>query len=497
MDRTVIALVVSSIVTLVSFIAPRTTKFTLHRPVLFSSFGAVLLFVLRFIYLSTAEGTVIWSREVDNILAAVGTLLTINGVIELIKWLVMQVTENRGLRVPRFLLDVIGLVTLSLFVPTVANRFFGVDLNGLLVGSTVVSAIIALSLQSLLSSFFAGIALQIESPFRPDDWVEVDGQEGRVVRMNWRTLALVTRRNEAIILPNGNVAQQKIINYSRPSQLQAIDVFIGVAYRHPPGAVKALLKSTTEQVPGVVSDRPVEVMLWEYADSSINYRVRFWIKDYRRKYELTDQVQTRFWYALQRASYEIPFPQRDVHFYPVDDTVDEEAEALEHAALAKLLKELDLFSRFSDEQCLVLARGTQKRTYTQGEVLMRQGESGDSLFLIVSGELSVLKIDAHGHEIPLSNRTTGEFLGEMGLLTGDPRAATVRASAETEVVVIEAETFREVVAEDRAILDRLMEALEQRRSNTESILAEHLSAESTPTKQNRDFIHRVYRFLGL
>ena len=166
---------------------------------------------------------------------------TIHAINQLILWLIYEfIIKPRRVRLPRFIFDLMGWLIMIAILLVAVRDFFGVELSGLLVTSTVASAIIGLSLQETLGNLFAGIALQVESPFSIDDWVEIGGHEGQILSQNWRAVMLLTRENHRVSLTNRYVASDKIINYSRPTQRQLHTLYIDIDYSHPPNHVKAV-----------------------------------------------------------------------------------------------------------------------------------------------------------------------------------------------------------------------------------------------------------------
>ncbi len=154
-------------------------------------------------------------------------------VFELVVW-DWLLHRHRARPLPRLLLDLLRVVVMATAVFMVLNRVFHVDLTALLVTSTVASAVIGLALQDTLRNLIAGIALQIDPPFAIGDWVRIAGTEGEVIAFNWRTLTLRTRENYAVVLTNGKVSSEDIVNFHRPSPPAALDMLVGVAYPHPP-----------------------------------------------------------------------------------------------------------------------------------------------------------------------------------------------------------------------------------------------------------------------
>ena len=152
--------------------------------------------------------------------------------------LIERALMRRGMLVPRLARDIVrGLALIALIVAAV-NQIFGVPLNSLVISSTVASAVIGLALQDLLRNVVAGIALQVERPFGPGDWLLFDDQTAKVLEMSWRATRMVTVDNTHIIVPNANLAQAQIAYYTLSSPVQALHVQIALAPDHPPNQVK-------------------------------------------------------------------------------------------------------------------------------------------------------------------------------------------------------------------------------------------------------------------
>lgn len=432
-------------------------------------------------------------------LTVLAVILTINAVLELAKWTLVQfVVKPKRINMPRFLLDLAGGIVLVGSALLVVSKFFELELTGVWVSSTVVSAIIALSLQQILSSLFSGIALQIQPPYHVDDWVNIDGHLGKVIHQNWRTLAIRTPLNQCVLLPNGSVAQGKIINYSRPSPLVAHELCINVSTIHPPGRVKAVLSDVLSSVDGVLCKPPPRIIIQKYVDFSIRYQIRYWFADFPLYLELQDTIYTHIWYALERAGMHIPHPVRDVNLRVKTAERETAAQRRRKEQIEAALRSVDLFLEMTNEQIQHLARRSTLHSYTAGETLVREGDVGDSLFIIHTGHVDVYVAGDNGQSVLVAQRAAREFFGEMSLLTGEPRAASVVAAAETEVVIIDKQAFTEVLAADVTILERLLDALDRRRSALQSRLSEEsLRQQQEAAPGRRALLQKIGSFLGI
>jgi small-conductance mechanosensitive channel/CRP-like cAMP-binding protein len=436
-----------------------------------------------------------------KVVAAAGILSGANAVLQLFDLFLWDylISRRRHVDVPRLLVDLFNFVALVAVALVVLSQVFGVkDLSALLVTSTVVSAVIGLSLQDLLGNVIAGIALQLERPFAVGDWVQVSEQEGQVVQMNWRTLTLRTRDNHNVFLPNANAARQDIVNYSRPTPLQMLHAEVGVAYRHAPGEVKAVLARAVAGAEGVRADPPPEILVKDYGEYAVHYDVRYWIADFARAPQIRDAVLTRLWYALRRAGMTIPFPIRDVNVRTLPEDHEARAQELLRREVFAALRPLSVFAPLSDPQIEQLGRGAALERYTAGEVLVRQGEPGDSLFVIKAGQVRVDVRNENGQVATVAALGPDDFFGEMSLLTGEPRSASVVAETEVEVVVVDKPDLAAVITADNRVPEALSVALEARlRSAAERAAAGPVAPADRSPLQRIALLDRIRQFFGI
>ena len=472
-------------------------RVTISRQVVASAVLTLVAFQILFFLQGSLSLPTEESPTGDKVMATIALVLAVNTLVQLVKWIFVEFAiVRRGVLFPRFVLDLLALIVLVGVGLAVVSEIFGVELTGILVTSTVASAIIGLALQDVLSNLIAGIALQVESPFAVGNWVEVDGQEGQVVRLNWRTLSLITRENHYVVLPNSNVSREKIINYSRPTKQQEQSIYVGVAYSHPPGEVKRVLLGAVNGYAGVLDVPGPKVFVDAYDDFSVNYRVIYYIERYSGKREIRDAILTRIWYALKRAGMVIPFPIRDVNMRVVPEDERERLAQQATEGSAEFLRALSILAEWSDIQIAQLAEAAETKGYTDGEALVRQGDEGDSLFWIKEGSVGIYLDSPGGGRIRADEGGRGDFFGEMSLLTGEPRSASILAETETEALIIHKHAFAELLTADPAILDLMLDVVEKRRSNLEARLAAD-DQRRAPEQERHALITRIARFLGI
>ena len=358
----------------------------------------------------------------------------------------------------------------------------------LLTTSAVSAVVIGFALQDTLGNAFAGLAIQSEKPFHVGHWIRVGDFEGRVAEVTWRATKLRTKSGNFVIVPNNIVAKEAITNYSEPAAPTRLEVEVGASYLATPGAVKAAIREALGNSPRALATPPPDVIVGAFESSAITYRVRFWIEDFERDEAARDQVRTAIYYAFARHRIEIPWPIQ-VQYERQWEETDASARALERD---RLLAGVDLFSTLGEEQRREIASATTSRSYGDAETIVRQGDPGQSMFIVASGA-AVVTLEPDRREVATIER--GGYFGEVSLLTGEPRTATVLARGETVVLEIDAELFRRLGSTSPQAVEQVGMAAATRRVELDQSRAVAPGAAVTDAPAN--FLGRMRRFLGL
>lgn len=202
-------------------------------------------------------------------------------------------------------------VLLSTFATVTILAQFGFDVLSIVAGLGIVGIAVGFAAQSTLSNFIAGITLLIERPFRIGDWVNINGQDGKVMKIALRTTWLRTRDNIFTMIPNDSVASSDIINYSAEG-ITRLNFMVGIAYKESVARAREVILPVLlahKEVLGGEALQP-RVKLDSLSDSSVDLKIQVWITpdnlDIQPRIiaELREQVKN----ALDEAGIEIPFP---------------------------------------------------------------------------------------------------------------------------------------------------------------------------------------------
>lgn len=402
-----------------------------------------------------------------------------------------------------------ALVLAALFM--ILRSILKVDISSLLASTALLTAVIGFALQGVLGNLLAGMSLHITRSVVPGDWVAIDQQEGEVLDTNWRETRLRTTGGHILMVPNSTVASALIHNMSRPSPLRRHEVNVGASYSDAPGEVIEALIESALSIPEVSREPPPVAILTEYKDFGINYVLRFWTRQYHNRVPVNGEVQRMIWYKFKRRGIEIPFPMSDKLLNDFMDVVYTqrrlESDDRELHRRVDLILASDFGTRLivdetghrlaTREELVEVARLMKHVRYTRGETLFRQGDPGNSCFIVVAGTLHG-RVEheggAHAHEFDAGS---GTLVGEMSLVTGLPRTATMMAQSEVELLEIPSAAFVRLLGlrpEIPEILSRLVaDRVEQNKAAYENLKA--LKAVNVVESLGRESILR--RFLRL
>jgi small-conductance mechanosensitive channel/CRP-like cAMP-binding protein len=404
--------------------------------------------------------------------------------------------QRQGYAAPELLESVVAVVLYGVGAGFIANRWFGVELTPFLATSAVVGAVVGLALQDTLGNLFAGIAIHTEAPFRVGDWVKVAESEGRVEQVSWRAVRLRTWFDDTVTIPNNEVARRAIQNYSVPRAPHSRLMTIGVNYHTPPNKVLSVLESLLDQVEWVLKEpRPV-LRIVHYGDFAITYEIRYFIARYDDYRAAEGEVNRLIWYYFRRHGIEIPFPIRTVYLHNAA-----EAEARESAAsrLERALRGIDLFRPLSDEELKAAAAAFRHLHYSSGERIIVEGDAGSSFFVIDRGEVDVSKTLA-GKSRVLARLMEGQFFGEMALLTGEQRSATVVAATDVDVFTLDKTGFEKILVQNPAIAVEISTILSERRdalTQAKDDLTAPLTAGENAGDRSQRILTRIRSWFGI
>jgi len=382
----------------------------------------------------------------------------------------------------------------------------GVTLTGLVATSAVMTGVIVFSLQDSLSNILGGLVLQIDESFSVGDWVKIEQTAGKVKEITWLHVAIETRNWDTVIIPNSVlIKSQVLIQGQRAGQpvQERRWVWFNVDFRIPPTEVIRVVTDAliAEPVEGAACEPPPNVLLMEFTESYCRYAVRYWVTDLAKDDPTDSLVRCRVYFALQRAAIPLSVPALTAFV----EQRDQERAKLhhEHEIAQRLgalnLAKVELFREMNDEERRKLAERLTYAPFMKGELMTRQGAEAHWLYILTKGSGDVIVSTDAGVHKTVATLHAGDFFGEMSLLTGEPRSASLKALEETECYRLDRLAFADILHGRPEIAHYLSELLARRKVEIEAVRHD-LDAEARAAMmkgQQESIFAKIHKLFGL
>ncbi|WPN32408.1 mechanosensitive ion channel family protein [Pseudomonas sp. P5_109] len=342
----------------------------------------------------------------------------------------------------RLLQDVIGALVFLAAVVAAAGYVLELPVKGLLATSGVVAIVVGLALQSTLSDVFSGIVLNTTKPYQVDDWVSIDGVEGKVLDIDWRATHLLTSAGSTAVVPNSVAAKAKIVNLSRPTNLHGVSISIQVPNHIRPRRVLDALERTLQGSSSLLLDPPPKAVLKEAGETLSEYVASGFIAELGKKGEVRNQLFDLAHRHLEAAG---------ISRQP-DGVIEPSTRA------RALLDEVKIFRSLSAEERDRLAQNMVAQQYAAGEVVLDLDEVPDSLFVIATGVVSATVPDG-SMQIEAGRMGPSEVMGEQSILADTPSQARFTAMTSSIIYRLDKSLTRSCM-EQRREVDRALNKLQ-------------------------------------
>jgi small-conductance mechanosensitive channel len=311
-----------------------------------------------------------------------------------------------------------GLIYLAAIFAIIAY-VFDLPVQGLLATSGAIAIVLGLALQSTLNDVFSGIVLNFSRPYRPGDWISLDGgTDGRVIEMNWRATHVLTGRRDLAIVPNSTIAKSKIVNISSPSGIHGTTITIQLHAMTPPSIGSEILERAALNCRLIVSTPSPTVVVRAINSAQTEFEITFFVEELASVTKAQNELFDLIFRHLAAAG---------IHLASPADTPDQAgANSQDTMTQAeRLLGLVAIFASLRSAERAAIAAKLKQHSYDEGEKLLKPGTVLGSLYIVGSGVLSLTRIGETEGEIELRRLGPGDHFGEMGLLTGAPSVSTI------------------------------------------------------------------------
>ena len=387
---------------------------------------------------------------------------------------------------PKILRDLIFIIGSLFLIALNLKEQASIDLVGLVTTSAVLTAVVGLAAQDPLKDLIGGLSLQLEQVIREGDWVEIDGYIGQVQSISWRDTEINSLYGSRLIFPHTNSNSSTIQNFTS-NGAHANKLIIGLDYSMPPDVAKKIMQKISDNHSLVLRSPANIIRIRSFEESCINYEWINWHKDFGQSRALRGDLQEQLWYALQREGFSFPFSVRDVRITQNEQQPKPLSPSKDNLlkSIHKLLRDNQLFSILSDNQIQKMIEMSSFCSYGPGEIIVKENEDGDSLFMLINGNISIQKPSIPQNNVEIAQLQCGDIFGEMTVFTGTTRSATIQSISKVDLLEVSRQAIAELIDEEPGLIERFGQLISDRQAQLAQLAIQSVPANS------RDVVGRM------
>jgi len=367
---------------------------------------------------------------------------------------------------------------------------FDLPIQGLLATSGVVAIILGLALQSTLGDVFSGLVLSFSQPYRPGDWISIEGGlDGRVIEMNWRATHVLTGRRDLAIVPNSTIAKSRIVNVSSPSSIHGVTITVQLDTQTAPSTGTEILAHAILNCQLILATPAPTVTVKAINATYTECDITFFINELAVAIRAQNQLFDLIFRHLAVAGIGLaPAPN-----HPYGAGADPAAPRLQTDP-ERLLELVTIFASLTSDERKAIAAKLKPASYDQGEMLVEPGAVLHSLFIVGPGVLSLTQEGSQG-ERELLRLGPGDHFGEIGMLTGAPAIAKISALLPATIYELAKDDLSPILEARPEVAHALCQALALRQRLGQLVASTEL-AETVPANRLTTWfserLHRLY-----
>jgi small-conductance mechanosensitive channel/CRP-like cAMP-binding protein len=403
---------------------------------------------------------------------------------------------------PRIVED-LAIVGIYVVYGFVQLRGMGVDVSSLVTTSAILTAVVAFAMQDTLGNVLSGLAIQLDNSVQVGDWVQLEHVSGRVIDIRWRSTLIETRNWETVVVPNSQLMKTSVAIVGRreghAQQWRRILTFMV-----DPGVPPARVISTVEDemrelaIPNVARAPTARCILFGFQSGNLQYQLRYFLTDLAEDDSTDSMVRVHLFATLQRAGIRVAEPQHTIHAIQRDEAHAATVRRRELSRRMQALTTIPFLATLPETERAELAERLQYAPFARGDVITKQGNAAHWLYIVAYGEAEVVYEPPQGMPQVIGKVAAGEVFGEMALVSGEERSATVIAKTDVECYRLDRASFQELLAARPEIADEVKRVMGIRRPDLERARAAFaLSGNGGRDTEQRTLMDRLQRFLRL
>jgi len=378
-------------------------------------------------------------------------------------------------------------------------RGAGVDLGSLVTTSAILTAAIAFSMQDTLGNVLGGLAIQLDNSVQVGDWIKIDELTGRVRDIRWRTTLIETRNWETVLIPNSALMKGRVSLLGRrdgssPAWRRILNFMVDPGV--PPARVIAIVEDEMRElaIPHVARTPPPSCVLYSFEQGNLRYQLRYFLTDFQEDDTTDSMVRVHLFSSLQRAGIRMAEPQHTVHAVQRDEAHAQSVKQRELTRRLQVLNSVPLFSGLSENEKADIAERLQYAPFARGDAITKQGNAAHWLYILAFGEAEVLYEPQGATPQLIGSVQAGQFFGEMALINGEARSATVMAKTDVECYRLDRASFQELLRQRPEIAAEVRRVIGARKPDLQQARDAFARVPETVDEKKVRLLTRIRRF---
>jgi small-conductance mechanosensitive channel/CRP-like cAMP-binding protein len=406
------------------------------------------------------------------------------------------IVPKLGMRPPRILEELLILLAYLCWI-LLRLSYAGLDPSSLLASTAVITAVLAFAMQDTLGNILSGLALQLDHSIHIGDWIQVDTINGEVMQVQWRHTAIRTLFGEMVLIPNSLLMKSQVMLTGGPSvprRLRSV-LFYGTM-DVPPRVVIAEVQSTlaAAELRDIARDPAPTCVVLDFPNGLVGYAVRYWLTNPESPGTSDSLIRQHLYALYQRQGWRMAAPAREVRLERRPSGHEQNTAALEADRRFNMLSKQPLFAPLTDDERRRLAGQLYFVPYIAGSIIAHQNDVGDCMYILARGEVEVL-FEANGRSERVAVLKPGEVMGEMSLMTGEPRRATLKALTDVDCYALDTKGFEATLVQRPELAESLAQLLTER--SRALLELRNAMPRETATVQKAAILVRIRDIFGL
>jgi small-conductance mechanosensitive channel/CRP-like cAMP-binding protein len=469
--------------------------------VIWASLGIIVLLLLELgatpeirAHLTAAHAAL--TVEVTTIALIVAVAVFIDALIRRFYWR-GHLAKRRNRDTPALIQDIITILLVTVALSIGLSVEAGLSIGSIVTASGATAIVLGIALQAVIQDLFSGLAVNLDGSYGLGDWLTIYSDQipepiyGRVSGITWRSTFLTLEDGRRVMVPNHLVTANPVMNHSAPREPKRLTVSLEIDNRIPADRVKDMLLGEAFKMTrrtGLARQPAPVVLIGNLTAEAVRYDVRFYHDPHVISPSIAESIVRDALLDVMQQN-KLPTPVSQVELTKPPDLEFELGEEEERSVIARA----PLFQNVLEtEHVDILVSHCKAAEISVGTVLMKQGDPGGSMFIIMEGAASVSITNAAGQTHEVNILATGDVVGEMSLMTGAPRTATVAALTEMRVLEVSKDAIEVLLRKSPVLAERFSNVLADRTQQN----VDHAQRTTARAEVQQDFLNRIMKFFS-